>query len=69
MGTRRCPGMAKPDSNFVYYVTKTGGRNKLCKCVSNMRHVTYERVQYLCKSTHVQEDGSIVNEYNILFYN
>jgi len=27
--------MAKPDSNFVYYVTKTGGRNKLCKCVQN----------------------------------
>jgi hypothetical protein len=25
--------MAKPDSNFVYYITKTGGRNKLCKCV------------------------------------
>jgi hypothetical protein len=25
-GTRRCPGwpMTKPDSNFVYYVTKTG---------------------------------------------
>jgi len=34
-GTRRCPGwpMAKPDSNFVYYVTKKGGRNKLWKCV------------------------------------
>ena len=33
--TRRCPGwpMAKPDSNFVYYVVKTGGWNKLCKCV------------------------------------
>jgi hypothetical protein len=25
--------MAKPDSNFVYYVTKTGGRNKLWKCI------------------------------------
>jgi len=34
-GTRRCPGwpMAKPDSNFVYYITKKGGRNKLWKCV------------------------------------
>jgi len=29
-----------------------------------MRDVMYERVQYLCKSTHVQEqEGSIVNEY------
>jgi len=27
--------MAKPDSNFVYYVTKTGGRNKLFKCVQS----------------------------------
>jgi len=34
-----------------------------------MRHVTYERVQYLRKSTHVQESSSIVNEYNVLFYN
>jgi hypothetical protein len=39
-----------------------------------MRHVTYERVQYLRKSTHVQEEeeeeeGSIVNEYNVLLYN
>jgi hypothetical protein len=35
-----------------------------------MRHVTYERVWYLCKSTHVQEEeGSIVNEYNVLFDN
>jgi hypothetical protein len=34
-----------------------------------MRHVTYERVQYLRKITHVQEEGSIVNEYNVLFYN
>ena len=24
--------MAKPDSNFVYYITKNGGRNKLWKC-------------------------------------
>jgi len=35
-----------------------------------MRHVTFERVQYLRKSTHVQEEeGSIVNEYNVLLYN
>jgi hypothetical protein len=34
-GTRHCPGwpMAKLDSNFKYYVTKKGGRNKLWKCV------------------------------------
>jgi len=34
-GTRRCPGwrMAKPDSNFVYYITKKGGWNKLWKCI------------------------------------
>jgi len=25
--------MAKPDSNSVYYVTKTGGWNKLWKCI------------------------------------
>jgi hypothetical protein len=34
-----------------------------------MRHVTCERVQHLRKSTHVQEEGSIVNEYNVLFDN
>jgi len=35
-----------------------------------MRHVTYERVHNLRKSTHVQEEeGSIVNEYNVLFNN
>jgi hypothetical protein len=39
-----------------------------------MRHVMYERVHYLCKSTYVQEEeeeeeGSIVNECNVLFYN
>jgi len=42
-----------------------------------MRHVTYGRVQYLRKSTHVQEEeeeeeeeeGSIVNELNVLFDN
>jgi len=60
--------MAKPDSDFVYYVTKQGdGMN--CGNVSewNMRHVTYERVR---KSTHVQqEEGGIVNEYNVLFDN
>jgi hypothetical protein len=33
-------------------------------------HVTYERVQYLHKSTHMcEEEGSTVNEYNVLFYN
>jgi len=34
-GTRRCPGwpMAKSDSNFVYYITKKGGHNKLWKCI------------------------------------
>jgi len=33
-----------------------------------MRHVTYERVHNLRKSTHVpEEEGSIVNEYNVLF--
>jgi len=43
-----------------------------CENVSewNMRHVTYETAQYLRKSTHVQEEeGSIMNEYNVLFYN
>jgi hypothetical protein len=34
-----------------------------------MRHVTYEKVKYTRKSTRVQEEGSIVNEYNVLFYN
>jgi hypothetical protein len=35
-----------------------------------MRHVTHERAQYLRKSIHVQEEeGSIVNEYSVLFYN
>ena len=35
-----------------------------------MRRVTYKRVQYLLKSKHVQEEeGSIVNEYNVFFYN
>ena len=34
-GTRRCPGwpMSKPDSSFVYYITKKGGRNKTRKCI------------------------------------
>jgi len=33
-----------------------------------MRHVTYERVHNLRKSTHVQEEeGTIVNEYNVFF--
>jgi len=63
--------MAKPDSNFVYYVKqKEDGRN--CGNVSewNMRHVTYERAHNLRKSTHVQEEeGSIVNELNVLFDN
>jgi hypothetical protein len=36
-----------------------------------MRNVTYERVQFLSESTHVQEEeeGSIYNEYNVSFYN
>jgi len=40
-GTRHCPGwpMAKPDSNFVYYITKKGRRNKLWKSI----RVTYAR--------------------------
>jgi hypothetical protein len=51
-GTRRCPGwsMAKPDSIFVYYITKSGdGIN--CGNVSewNMRHVTYEMVHNLTR--------------------
>jgi hypothetical protein len=28
--------LAKLDTNFLYYVTKTGRRNKLCKCVSEI---------------------------------
>jgi len=62
--------MAKPDSNFVYCITKKGdGIN--CGNVPewNMRHVTHERVHNLSKSTHVQEEGSIVNEYNVFFDN
>jgi hypothetical protein len=64
--------MAKPDSNFVYYVTKKGdGINSGNLPELNMRHVTYERVHNLRKSTHVQEEeeGSIVNEYNVFFDN
>jgi len=35
-----------------------------------MCHVTYERFHNLCESTHVQEEeGSIVNELNVLFDN
>jgi len=34
-----------------------------------MRHFTYERVKYLRKMARVQEEGSIVKEYNVLFYN
>ena len=35
-----------------------------------MRHVTYERAHNLRKNTHVQEEeGSIVNELNVLFDN
>jgi len=35
-----------------------------------MHHVTYERIHYLRESTHVQEEeGSIVNEYNVVFDN
>jgi len=73
MGTRRCPGcpMAKPDSNFVYYIKKRGDVIN-CGNVSewNMCHVTYERVHNLPKITHVQEEeGSIVSEDNVLFDN
>jgi len=32
-----------------------------------MLHVRFERIQDLHKSTHVQEEGTIVNEYNVLF--
>jgi hypothetical protein len=63
--------MAKPDSNFVYYVTKRGGRNNLCKCVSEicaMLHMK-ESSTYTKPHTHVQEECSIVNEYNVLLYN
>jgi len=34
-----------------------------------MRHVTYERVHNLRKSTHMGEEGRIVNELNVLFNN
>jgi hypothetical protein len=37
---------------------------------SDMHHVTYERVQYLRKSTHVQEEeDSIVNDYSVFEIN
>jgi hypothetical protein len=72
-GNRRCPRwpMAKPDSNFVYHITKEEDKIN-CGNVSecNMRHVMYERVHNLRKSTHVQEEeGSIVNELNVFFDN
>jgi hypothetical protein len=43
--------MAKPESDFVYYVKKQGGRIN-CGNVAewNVRHVTYERVQYFAKA-------------------
>jgi len=72
-GTRCCPGwpMVKPVINFVYYITKKGD---VINCVNvsewNMRHVTYERVENLRKSTHVrEEEGNIMNEYNVFFDN
>jgi len=34
-----------------------------------MCHVTYERVHNLRRSAHVQEEGCIVNELNVLFDN
>jgi len=32
-----------------------------------MRHMTYEMIHNLRRSTHVQEEGCIVNELNVLF--
>jgi hypothetical protein len=59
--------MAKQDSNFVYYITKKGDGIVETYQIE-MRHVTYERVHNLRKSTHMQEEeGSIVNEYNVLY--
>jgi len=62
-GTQRCPGwpMAKPDSNFVYYVTKKKGDGINCGNVSewNMRHVMYGRVQYLRKSTRKKKKAAL----------
>jgi len=54
MGTRRCPGlpMAKPDSNFVYYITKKGGQNKLWKCI---------RVKYA--PCYVQKDPQLTQKH------
>jgi hypothetical protein len=48
-GTRHCPGwpMAKPDSNFVYYITKMGdGINFGNVSEWNMRHVTKGSTTY-----------------------
>jgi hypothetical protein len=63
--------MAKPDSNFVYYVTKKVGRNKLWKCVRVKCAPCYVRKGPVLRQryTNVQEEeeeGSIVNEYNAL---
>jgi hypothetical protein len=61
--------MAKPDSNFVYCVTKSGGRNKLCKCVSEICAMLRMKGFSTYAKAHVREEGSILNEYNVLFYN
>jgi hypothetical protein len=62
--------MVKPDSNFVYHITKKeDGINFGNVPEWNMRHVTYKRVHNSRKSTHEQEEGSIVNEWNVLFDN
>jgi hypothetical protein len=71
-GTPHCLGwpISKPDCKFVYYVTKKRrGRNKLR--VSLKYAPCYVRKgPVLTKSTHMQEEeGSIVNEYNVMFYN
>jgi hypothetical protein len=63
--------MAKPDSVIVYYVIKKGDEIN-CGNMSewNMHHVAYERAHNLRKSTQLQEEeGSIMNELNVLFYN
>jgi hypothetical protein len=71
-GIRRCPGwpMAKPDINFVYYVTKKEGRNKLWKCFRVKYAPCYVRKSPVLtqKYTRARKD-SIVNECNVFFYN
>jgi hypothetical protein len=64
--------MAKPDSNFVYCVTKTGGQNKFCKCVGEICAMlrmkgssTYAKA-HTCKKKKI---GCTVNDYDVTFYN